>query len=68
LRTRPRGMTLPMTYRSSRSYQQRLPNAAAQSDAFRPALNAPTHSAPGRERYAATTAGSPLSASASKRR
>jgi hypothetical protein len=50
LRTRPRGMTLPMTYRSSRSYQQRLPNAAAQSDAFRPALNAPTHSAPGRER------------------
>lgn len=50
LRTRPRGMTLPMTYRSSRSYQQRLPNPAAQSDAFRPALNAPTHSAPGRER------------------
>jgi hypothetical protein len=45
-RTRRRGMTLPMIYRSSRSYQQRLPNIAAQSDAFRPALNAPAPSAP----------------------
>ena len=51
LRTRPRGMTLPMNCRSSRSYQPRLPNPAAQSDAFRPALNAPARSAPGRERY-----------------
>jgi hypothetical protein len=46
-------MTLPMIYRSSRSYQPKLPNPAAQNDAFRLALNAPTHSAPGRERYVA---------------
>jgi hypothetical protein len=39
-----------MNYRSFRSFQQKLPNSAAQSDAFRSALNAPTPSAPGRER------------------
>ncbi len=50
LRTRPRGMTLLMSCRSSRSYRLKLPNPAAQSDAFRSAPNAPTHSAPGRER------------------
>ena len=50
LRIRPRGMTLPMSYRSSRSFQQKLPNPAVQSDAFRSALDAPTPSAPGRER------------------
>ena len=48
--TRLHGMTLPMIYRSFRSYRPKLPNPAAQSDAFRSALNAPTHSAPGRER------------------
>ena len=32
----------------------KAPNPAAQSDTFRPALSAPTHSAPGRERWAST--------------
>ena len=50
LRTRPHGMTSRTSYRSFQSFQQKLPNTAAQSDAFRSALNAPTPSAPGRER------------------
>lgn len=35
LPTRPLGMTSRMNYRSSRSFRQKLPNSATQSDAFR---------------------------------
>ena len=46
-------MTSRTSYRSFQSFQQKLPNTAAQSEAFRSALNAPTPSAPGRERWVA---------------
>ena len=52
---RLRGMTLPMTYRSSRSYQPKVPNPAAQNDAFRPALNAPRPGASARSASASRT-------------